>query len=204
MPTTVTTARRTHAERQRDAEDRLTQALAELIAEQGYERTTAAQIGDRAGYSRAAVRDRYGSKDGLLLALHERYERVLLGGGTSGPRRPETLDDFFDRLTRFATEHPIWLKAIFIVSFESVGASDAFAPVVRRWIDTLEATAARLLAAEQRAGSVRADLDPQRYAPRAVEALIGAAFRFCIAAEPLDGAAFLMERVEEVREDLAP
>lgn len=199
----MTTARRTHAERQRDAEDRLTQALAELIAEHGYERTTAAQIGERAGYSRAGVRDRYGSKDGLLLALHQRYERLLLGGDP-GSTRPETLDDFFDRLTAFATEHPVWLKAIFIVSFESVGASDAFAPVVRRWISTLEATAARLLAVEQAAGRARQDLDPARYAPRAVEALIGAAFRFCIAAEPLDGAAFLRERVEEVRADLAP
>lgn len=204
MPTVVTTARRTHVERQRDAEDRLTQALAELIAEQGYERTTAAQIGERAGYSRAAVRDRYGSKDGLLLALHERYEHLLLGGGAAGAGRPETLDDFFARLTDFATAHPVWLKAIFIVSFESVGASEAFAPVVRRWIDTLEATASRLLVAEQAAGRVRADLDPARYAPRAVESLIGAAFRFCIAAEPIDGAAFLMERVGEVRVDLAP
>lgn len=202
MPAPMTTARRTHAERQRDAEDRLTQALAELIAEQGYERTTAAQIGERAGYSRAAVRDRYGSKDGLLLALHERYEQLLLGGDP-GSTRPETLDEFFHRLTGFATEHPVWLKAIFIVSFESVGASDTFAPTVRRWISTLESTAARLLAAEQAAGRVRADLDPERYAPRAVEALIGAAFRFCVSAEPIDGAALLRKRVDEVRADLA-
>ncbi len=198
----MTTARRTHAERQRDAEDRLTQALAELIAEQGYERTTAAQIGERAGYSRAAVRDRYGSKDGLLLALHARYERALVGDGATSA--PTSIADFFERLTTYAREHPEWLRAIFIVSFESVGASEVFAPVVRDWIERLEATALRLLQIEQAEGRVRADVDLQRYVPRAVETLIGSAFRWCVAG-PLDAGATLIEqRAAELLADLAP
>jgi AcrR family transcriptional regulator len=198
----TTTARRTHAERQRDAEDRLTQALAELIAEQGYERTTAAQIGERAGYSRAAVRDRYGSKDGLLLALHERYERVLLGDTPA--TAPGTVAEFFARLSTYAREHPEWLRAIFIVSFESVGASEAFEPVVRRWIEQLELTALRLLRIEQEAGRVRADVDLEQYVPRAIETLIGSAFRWCVSGELEAGAAFIEERAAQVLTDLAP
>jgi AcrR family transcriptional regulator len=194
----MTTARRTHAERQRDAEDRLTQALAELITEQGYERTTAAQIGERAGYSRAAVRDRYGSKDGLLLALHERYERTLVG------EAPATVAEFFGRLSTYAREHPEWLRAIFIVSFESVGASEAFAPVVRRWIETLEATALRLLQVEQAEGRVRRDVDLDAYVPRAVETLIGGAFRWCISGDAADGAALIEDRAAQLLADLAP
>lgn len=198
----MTTVRRTHAERQRDAEDRLTQALAELIAEQGYERTTAAQIGERAGYSRAAVRDRYGTKDELLLALHTRYERTLLGDSQASA--PANIGEFFGRLSSYAREHPEWLRAIFIVSFESVGASDVFAPVVRGWVDRLEATALRLLQVEQTEGRVRADVELERYVPRAVETLIGSAFRWCIAG-PLDGGAALIEqRAAELLSDLAP
>ncbi|MEH3054841.1 MAG: TetR/AcrR family transcriptional regulator [Patulibacter minatonensis] len=199
----MTTARRTHAERQRDAEDRLTQALAELIAEQGYERTTAAQIGERAGYSRAAVRDRYDSKDGLLLALHERYERLLLGDDPASA--PTTLAEFFARLSAFATQHPEWLRAIFIVSFESLGAAnDAFAPTVHRWVAALDEVALRLLRVEQEAGRVRADLDLDVYVPRAVEGLVGAAFRWCLSGTPESGAAFIESRIASAVADLAP
>lgn len=202
MQAPMTASRRTHAERQRDAEERLTQALAELIATQGYERTTAAQIGERAGYSRAAVRDRYGSKDGLLLALHERYERLLLGEGPASA--PTSVEEFLARLGSFASEHPEWLRAIFIVSFESVGASEAFAPTVRRWIATLESTALGLLRVEQEAGRIRADLDLDAYVPRAVDALVGSAFRWTLAADGSDGAAFIQSRAAQALAELAP
>ena len=48
---------------------RLIEAAAELIVEKGWEATTAAEIGRRAGYSRAMVHARYGSKDAILETL---------------------------------------------------------------------------------------------------------------------------------------
>jgi AcrR family transcriptional regulator len=58
--------RRTQAQRRRESADRLLAAGVELIAEQGFARTTLAQIGERAGYSRETVRLRHGSKLALL------------------------------------------------------------------------------------------------------------------------------------------
>lgn len=55
--------------RSRVSTRRLLRAAAELIAERGYEKTTLAAIGERAGYSHGLVTRRFGSKDGLLLAL---------------------------------------------------------------------------------------------------------------------------------------
>ena len=50
----------------------------ELIAEKGWEATTAAEIGRRAGYSRAMVHARYGSKDAILETLFAtEYENKL-------------------------------------------------------------------------------------------------------------------------------
>lgn len=199
----MSTARRSHAERQRDAEDRLTQALAELIAEQGYERTTAAQIGERAGYSRAAVRDRYGSKDDLLLAVHRRYERLLLGDDPESA--PADLAEFLTRLTTFAREHPEWLRAIFIVSFEAAGASsEAFEPTVRRWVDALDRTTLRLLLVEQEAGRICGNIDAETFVPRAVESLIGAAYRWCMWGDPADAEGFLTARIQAAMAELAP
>jgi AcrR family transcriptional regulator len=60
------TARRTRAEQNADSGRRLLKALVDLVAEQGYEATSAAEIGLRAGFSRAMVHARYGTKDALL------------------------------------------------------------------------------------------------------------------------------------------
>lgn len=51
---------------------KLLDAAADLIAERGYERTTLAAIGERAGYTHGLVTARFGSKEGLLWALIER------------------------------------------------------------------------------------------------------------------------------------
>ncbi len=51
----------------------------ELVAEKGYEATTAAEIGLRAGFSRAMVHARYGTKDVLLDELmRTEYEEKLV------------------------------------------------------------------------------------------------------------------------------
>ncbi len=194
--------RRSHAERQRDAEERLTNAFAELIAEQGYERTTAVQIGERAGYSRAAVRDRYGSKEGLLDALHQRYERLLLGDDPTSAAT--SLNEFFARLGQFGAERPAWLRAIFIVSFESAGASEAFTPTLQRWMRMLHHEGMRLVELEQAAGTVRADVDAATFVPMAVDTLVGAAFRWCVFGEEAGGAAGLVQRAAELLADLRP
>lgn len=198
----MTTARRSHAQRQVEAEDRLTQALAELIAEQGYERTTAAQIGERAGYSRAAVRDRYGSKDALLVAVHARYERLLLGGPDVPP--PATILEFMDRVEAFAREHPEWLRALFVVSFEAVGASTQFAPVVKDWVRTLEQVATGMLARQQADGTVRAEVDAPLVAGRLLDEAIGHAYRWTLGGGSADYAQYIHEWARRVVDDLRP
>src|ERR1700758_3499185 len=68
-PPSVPAKRRTQTERVAESSERLLLAAAELTAEKGFERTTSAEIGERAGYSRAMVRGRYGSKEALIEAL---------------------------------------------------------------------------------------------------------------------------------------
>ena len=62
----------TQPQRVEQSSRRLLQAAAELIVEKGWEATTAAEIGRRAGYSRAMVHARYGSKDAILEAIFSR------------------------------------------------------------------------------------------------------------------------------------
>jgi AcrR family transcriptional regulator len=76
------TQRRTQSERSEESTRRMMQAATELIAEQGFMRTTVPQIAERAGYSHGLVMQRFGSKSELirLLALefqsYFRYDKL--------------------------------------------------------------------------------------------------------------------------------
>src|SRR5205085_5012871 len=61
--------RRTQAERVEASDRALIDAAIALIAERGYDRTTLAGIGERAGYSRGLVTQRFGNKENLLWAI---------------------------------------------------------------------------------------------------------------------------------------
>lgn len=64
-------ARRTQAERRQQSELGLLVAAAEVIVEHGFNGATFDRISERAGYSRGLVTLRFGSKDGLVVAMIE-------------------------------------------------------------------------------------------------------------------------------------
>src|SRR4051812_16911109 len=72
-----TPSRRSQRERVEESSRRLAEAAIELIAEKGFANTTAQEIGIRAGYSRAMVHERYGSKEALLETILADYERRI-------------------------------------------------------------------------------------------------------------------------------
>ncbi|MBW2282037.1 MAG: TetR family transcriptional regulator [Deltaproteobacteria bacterium] len=70
--------RRSQAERRALSEQRLLEAAVRLIAEKGSSRTTLAEIGERAGYSRGLVNQRFGSKRDLVRHLTRRIQQEFL------------------------------------------------------------------------------------------------------------------------------
>src|SRR5436190_5946764 len=131
MPSTSDRPRRSYAERNADSHRRLMDATIELIAEKGFERTTAAEIGDRAGYSRNMVRDRYGSKEGLLESLMDRElgRRLLpdLRTERTGSGRDRVLGALDDLLAAIEGEPEI-MRAVLVLSFEAPGPAPAVRP----------------------------------------------------------------------------
>ena len=90
---------------------RLVEAAAALIVEKGWEATTAAEIGRRAGYSRAMVHARYGSKDAILDAffLHE-YVRYLSPAPDPTATGLAEAVGHFDRVRHLFAEDGEWIK----------------------------------------------------------------------------------------------
>jgi AcrR family transcriptional regulator len=170
---------RTNQERVEESTLALVASAIELFARQGYERTTAAEIGTNAGFSRNMVRDRYGSKDALLQSVFEAFADLLLPAvrreriGTGLERVLSQLDDLLHAVER----DPETMRAMIVLTFETPGPLQNFAGWFDRLIAGYEAELAQHLAAGQADGSVRGDLDPEREAEIFVSYSIGLCFR---------------------------
>lgn len=160
---------------------KLLDAAAELIAEVGLTNTTLAMIGERAGYSHGLVTRRFGSKEGLLLAL---VERMTIGwfetyvnpsideaDGLEGLRiRVSTIEEGWSISTRR-------MRALYSLMFE---AAIQPLPSLTEQIQQLNRIALQSTAeAATRGiqdGSIRADVDPQVVARQLTAMLRGVAY----------------------------
>ncbi len=184
---TIKGARRTQHERSASSAKQLVTAAIELIAEKGFERTTAAEIGERAGYSREMVRHRYGSKEQLLEWLLEHEHKELLlpppSGGRSGLM--EALGQL-DRMREVAEDDEERMRAFFVLSFEAVGPIPGLGPWMREWFAAYSQQLADSLRTGQLDGSVRAELDADAEAQDVTYYAAGLCFSFTLHRDATD------------------
>ncbi|MCX2930058.1 TetR/AcrR family transcriptional regulator [Mycobacterium sp. CVI_P3] len=188
MVSTVKRQPKTNRERVEESTVALLASAIELFARQGYERTTAAEIGTNAGFSRNMVRDRYGSKDALLQTVFEEFARQLLPA-VRGERIGTGLDHVLgqvDDLLNAVEREPETMRAMIVLTFETPGPLQTFAGWFDRLIADYESELAAHLAAGQVDGSVRDDLDPAREAEVFVSYAIGLCFRSALRRDAYD------------------
>jgi AcrR family transcriptional regulator len=152
--------RRTQAERLEISGRKLLDAAAALVAEKGWDATTAAEIGRRAGYSRSLVHRRYGSKDALLdTLLRSEYELRFSPAPDPAATGLEQVLALLDQFEKLFREDPEFLASMFIVSFEAVKRGTSVRPRiiarVRQLVDNIE----QALRVGVQDGSVRPDTD---------------------------------------------
>jgi AcrR family transcriptional regulator len=166
----------TQPERVETSNRRLLQAAAELIVEKGWEATTAAEIGRRAGYSRAMVHARFGSKDAILEAfLHEYVKRLNPDPDPKNTGMQQVLAHF-DRIEEIYAEDRELLLAMFVATFEAVKTTS---PLRHRVRDQLKSGAVKVekgLRKGIRDGSVRSGIDIARAVTDISTAVFGIAF----------------------------
>jgi len=111
-------------ERSRLSTARLLDAAAVLIAERGYAGTTLALIGQRAGYSHGLVSRRFGSKEGLLWALVERYavawSHEILSPRLSTLGATDALHAVIESLRLSARESTTRMNALYSLMFQAL------------------------------------------------------------------------------------
>ncbi len=188
MTTATKRQPKTNQERVEESTLALIASAVELFARQGYERTTAAEIGINAGFSRNMVRDRYGSKEALLQSVFETFAGLLLPAvrgeriGTGLDRVLSQLDDLLQAVER----EPETTRAMIVLTFETPGALQNFAGWFDRLIAGYEAELAEHLTAGQTDGSVRSDLEPEREAEIFVSYAMGLCFRWALRHDAYD------------------
>jgi AcrR family transcriptional regulator len=138
----------------------LIEAAAELITEKGWEATTAAEIGRRAGYSRAMVHARYGSKDAILDTLFRTtYEARLDTTPADDADGLRQALGHFDRIIGLYVEDRAFVRAVFVLTFEAVKSTSPIRGRMRAWLSSGVETVEAGLRAGIRDGSVRPDVD---------------------------------------------
>jgi AcrR family transcriptional regulator len=180
--------RRTQAERTGESSRRLIEAAVKLICEQGWERTTTAEIGLRAGYSRSIVNFHYGSKDALLEAiLRKNYEVGFLEPAVDSTASGlEQVLARLDRLDQLVTADPPFLRAMFVLNFEAVGPATSLRPRTIQWLERLEQRLTDSVLAGQQDGSIRNDLDPREEVSGFLATGLGYTYRWALTPESVD------------------
>lgn len=170
---------------------KLLDAAAELIAEVGLTNTTLAMIGERAGYSHGLVTRRFGSKEGLLLAL---VDRMTIGWFETYVNPSIEAADGLERLRiRVATIREGWnisarrMRALYSLMFEAAiqplpSLTEQMRELNRIGLrSTAEATA---LGVED--GSIRSDVDPQAVSRQLTAQFRGVAYLAMLLPEEFD------------------
>jgi AcrR family transcriptional regulator len=168
--------RRTQAQRVAESDRRMLDAALRLIAARGYSQTTLEAIGLEAGYSRALVQHRFGSKDKLLEALIgeiAQAHRARLLPRLRGLAGLEALEVEIDCYLEGMDDPPMHSRAFFVLMSESIGPAQhvrhAFADIGARWHRALAAQITK----GQKSGQIRRDAEPKMEAQLLIAAVRG-------------------------------
>nr|WP_133692193.1 MULTISPECIES: TetR/AcrR family transcriptional regulator [unclassified Mycolicibacterium] len=152
------------------------EAAAELIVEKGWDATTAAEIGRRAGYSRTMVHARFGGKEAILEDFLGEYVGRLNPHPNPKATGMDQVVAHFDRIRDLYAHDPDVLRAMFVSSFEAMKTTS---PLRERMTDQLQGGIANVadgLRKGQRDKSVRKGIDLDRAVSDITAVFFGIAF----------------------------
>lgn len=170
---------RKQEERVAESTARLLDATIDLLAEQGWAETTAAQIAERAGYSREMVRVRFGSKDGILSHLLGEWEQQVLRRPPAGVTGLHGILDRVDALEDLLVGQPRFARAILSYTFQSVG-DPAQRTQLDRWISEIADSTRELLEAGRADGSISSRVEPSTTSRNLTDRALGLVFRWLV------------------------
>ncbi|SCX17587.1 MULTISPECIES: TetR/AcrR family transcriptional regulator [Mycobacteriaceae] len=176
----------TQPQRVEMSSQRLLIAAAELIVEKGWEATTAAEIGRRAGYSRAMVHARYGSKDAILAAFQQTYVARLNPDPEPDADGLAQVLAHFERIQEIHAVDPALMRAMFVSAFEAVKTVSPLREAVRTQLRDAAGKIEAGLRTGIDDGSIRPDIDIDSAREDITASVFGIAFQWIVVPEDHD------------------
>jgi AcrR family transcriptional regulator len=154
---------RTQAERRDEAERKILEAAALIVAEEGLEAITLAEAGERAGYSRGLPSHYFRTKNDLLSALAVYIIELFMSRRRASASNIPGFDGLIASIHYYFESPP--QNTRMVRAFHAVLAGALHTPVIAATVATLNRESIAEIAAGIRAGiesgSVRADVDPE-------------------------------------------
>ncbi|MGW6426336.1 TetR/AcrR family transcriptional regulator [Nocardia sp. NPDC055053] len=201
--------RRTQQERTAQAEQALLDAAAALFARRGVDRTSLADVGLAAGYSRGLVNHHFGSKAALIDRLaHDIQARFVAGIVT---KMTESGDDAIDTLVSLVRDYlsalvsqPDAGRAFFVMWSSAIPDEAALRSVFATDDALFRLGVETVVRAGQDEATVDGELDPAATAVALVGMLRGVGAQYLIAPDAFDLAAAIESGQRFVRQSLTP
>ncbi|MDP6673719.1 MAG: TetR/AcrR family transcriptional regulator [Gammaproteobacteria bacterium] len=168
--------RRTQAERSALAELRMTEAAIELLNERGIGGATLKAIGEKAGYSRGLATHHFGSKSGLFRLVLKRVSAIWVAQLDKHVGSRTGLEALRMGLTahyRFVRGFPRHVFAMQVLNLSSLDPGSEFKPNVAEFLQGQRKVAVRWVEEGQAEGTIRANIDPVRFAEQYLGSIIG-------------------------------
>lgn len=162
----------------------LLEAAAELIEEGGLDALTFAAIGARAGYSRGLVTARFGSKEGLIESLIDRYvtgwsHKTVLPR-TQGKSGLEATLVIIDEIRAQAARDPRAIRVLYTLMFEAIGPDQSLRERFAKFHESFRADFAHHVSVGRRDGSIHEATDPDSEGALLVSGLRGVAYQWLL------------------------
>ncbi len=189
-PTAVRSeGRMTQAERTALSDKKMFEAAIDLINERGTQKTTLKEIGERAGYSRGLANYRFGSKDGLMLELFERFDdrwKEHLEKYISSTRGLEAVRQASSALRDFLKKESSYLRAMYLLWYESLGHESDMRHLLAEHHDVYRHDARRWIEQGIEAGEIKADTDSVQFAAQYCAFSFGIVYQWLVNSEALE------------------
>jgi AcrR family transcriptional regulator len=181
--------RMTQAQRTALSDRRMFDAAIELINERGTQKTTLKEIGERAGYSRGLANYRFGSKDGLMLELFERFDerwKAHLGDYVGDARGLEAVQQAALALRDFLKNESSYMRAMYLLWYECLGHDSGMRRTLAEHHEVYRQDARRWIEQGIETGEVRGDVDPAQFAVQYCAFIFGIVYQWLVNAQALD------------------
>lgn len=184
----------------------LLEAAGALIAERGYENTSIAAIGERAGYSRGLVTARFGTKQNLLNALLDRitfdWIDVHVTPELSGLSGLDGMLHYLDTVAGQLETDPGPLAVLWSLAFEALRTTSELRERFVPFHEGVLSTVTGFIEQGIEDGSIRDDVDPVVEGKQFTASLRGIAYQWLLMRDDVEVVEMFREFRRRAERDL--